>query len=183
MSCDCIRDRFSEVLDGRADAATHAEVASHVAACAPCSSLLRRMRGAVALLAEMAELAEPAPGGLAERVLARVAPPAMAPGAATRQRRAPGTRGQDLRRVAGWGLVLVGLGWQLGGGALAAQAMTEAAPVIASARETVARTRQAGIAAELERAGAGVSGIARGMRSARLILNSPDGVRPASEDP
>lgn len=179
MTCTDIRESFSDVLDGRADAATQAAVESHVAACAPCSSLLRRTRRAVALLAEMAE---PAPDGLAERVLALVAAPSRAPDAAARARSASALWRQDLRRVAGWGLVLVGLGWQLGGGALAAQAMTEAAPVIASARETVARTRQAGVVAELERAGAGVSGIARGMRSARHILNSPEDLRPASED-
>ena len=174
MTCDEIRIRVSDLIDGGASETDRAAAELHLRDCARCAALLRRARFVVEALAD---LAEPAPGHLADRVLARVPRPAR-----TASHARPASRWGDIRRVAGWGLVLLGLGWQLGGGALAAQAMTEAAPVIADARQAVARTRQAGVTAELRRAEAGVSGLARGVRSARLILNPPDDGRPMTED-
>lgn len=164
MNCAEFREMSSEHLDGALPPDAAARFEAHLGACSSCASLMARLREVVAALESFSE---PAPARLAENVLARVPHP-IAPA------RRAGAGWSDLRRVAGWGLVLLGAAWQVGMGDLAARALGHAAPVIAEARETVERTRHTGLAQEIERTSAGVAGLARGFASARRVLNPPD---------
>lgn len=176
MNCLEMREHLSDLLDEQLDAAQRGHAEAHLADCARCSALVRRSR---AIVTALGELASPAPENLAARVLARV--PRAVPESRPAQGVASGGWG-DLRRVAGWGLVLLGVAWQAGGGDLAGRALGQAAPMIAEARVTMEKTRQGGIANELERTGAGVAGLARGFASARRMLSTPaeDGVNPGA---
>jgi anti-sigma factor RsiW len=166
MNCQELSDSLTDLLDGALAPPEEAAASAHLAACAACAALHARMSSVVAMLAELAEVE--APEGLAERVLERV------PRAAPRIGGPPARRPWELRRVAGWGLILLGIGWQAGGGELAGRAMGGAAPVIAQAQQTVARARkEGGISGELERATTGLSGLARGLRNTQRVLNPP----------
>jgi predicted anti-sigma-YlaC factor YlaD len=160
VTCDECREGLSDVVDG----VESADIAGHLRACAACSALFASMQEAVGILATWS--AAP-PEGLADRVLARI------PQARPLPRAVRLSRAADLRRVAGWALVLGGLAWQLGGGALAARAMSTAAPMIADARQGVERVRKGGITSELERASSGLSALTAGVRSTRDLLRDP----------
>lgn len=172
MNCNDFREIVSDLLDGDIAPDAQARAEAHLGACGACSALRTRLEGLVADLASLGD--EPAPDGLADRVLAHV--PRVAP----RTGGLPARRPWELRRVAGWGLILIALGWQAGGGALAGQAMTSAAPVLADARQAVERARKQGLTGEIERAGAGVTELARSLRNAQRILNPSAAGRPTT---
>lgn len=167
MTCDEAAELLAERVDGELAPLAARELHAHLAGCAACASLRRRLEAVVAALHEMAAQTR-APGDLGDRVAASVLLP-----------RGPSIPmpWRDLRRVAGWGLVMMGLGWQLGGGALAARAVGQAAPVIAEARQAVARSRHEGIVDELERATHGVTRLAQDVRSAAALGQSAGDAR------
>jgi anti-sigma factor RsiW len=70
-SCDQVRERLSALLDGELAEAQEREVSAHLEDCAPCRrelALLEQLDGA------LGGLTLSAPGGLAEKVLARLQP-------------------------------------------------------------------------------------------------------------
>ena len=167
MRCDEAAALLAERIDAALEAPVHGDLDRHVAACGACASLERRLAVVVDALHEMAAETD-VPRDLGARIAAAVP---------LRPRARPSMSRRDLRRVAGWALVMIGLGWQLGGGALAARAMGEAAPVLAEARQAVTRTRRGGILGEVERVGAGISRLAQDVRSAATFRQPPGDAR------
>ena len=133
MRCVELQDRLSDLEEGALDAAGTSAALAHLDACPECA----RMRAALSeTLDDLSEIArvEP-PDGISERIVAKVRfmlPPARA------------SRSLRFRRAAAWGAIAVGLSWQAFGGALAAHAMNRVAPILAEARQQVARSQASG---------------------------------------
>ncbi len=156
MKCADFEANALACVDDAGDPALTARLRLHADACARCATVQRRLHGVVRLLGALEP--EPMPDTLPARVLAGPRPGRHEPRpGATRSRR-------PLRRVAGWAMVLIGIGWQAGAGALAGRAMSTAAPVLADARQAYEKVRRTDIVSEVGRTGAGVVEIARGLR-------------------
>jgi len=72
MTCDDVRDRLSDRIDGALDPAAEAEVTSHLAACAACQRELAGLERTVTGLRALGDVH--APAGFVDRVLARARP-------------------------------------------------------------------------------------------------------------
>jgi hypothetical protein len=72
MTCDDVRDRLSDRIDGALDRAAEAEVTSHLATCAACQRELAGLERTVAGLHALGDVR--APAGFVDRVLARARP-------------------------------------------------------------------------------------------------------------
>ena len=68
MTCDEVRDRLSERIDGALERATEAEIAEHLAGCEACRRELARLEQTVAGLRALGDVR--APAGFVDRVLA-----------------------------------------------------------------------------------------------------------------
>jgi hypothetical protein len=72
MTCDDVRDRLSDRIDGALDPAAEAEVTSHLATCAACQREVAGLERTVAGLRALGDVH--APAGFVDRVLARARP-------------------------------------------------------------------------------------------------------------
>jgi anti-sigma factor RsiW len=72
MTCDDVRDRLPDRIDGALDPAAEAEVTSHLATCAACQRELAGLERTVAGLRALGDVH--APAGFVDRVLARARP-------------------------------------------------------------------------------------------------------------
>ena len=146
MKCAAARSLFSEHLDSAPDSAPDStlghtpgtdEVAAVTAHLRRCPSCRRLHAGVAALVMELPHLGveAPIPENLSARLLARVRLPRRLPVHGHRQ-----VQAMEWRRLAAWAIVFIGAAWQLGGGAVASRAMQRAAPLLADAREEIART-------------------------------------------
>ena len=131
MTCDAIRERLSERLDAELGASAQVQVEQHLAACGACrhvASTLASMLEDLALLADV-EI----PGALAERMAARVPPPSAF-------RAGRGDGGHELRRVAGWAIVMITMSLMLVNRGFTGRLADGLAPVLAEARQQVLKS-------------------------------------------
>lgn len=136
MNCSMVRDLLSERLDAPLSASDERAVTTHLAACADCAETDRRLASLVEDLALLSDVETPA--GLSDRVIARVAPPRLQ--ASGPPRLAP----RELRRVAGWAVIMLTASLSLLGRDFAGQLADGLAPVIARAEQEATRSRLSG---------------------------------------
>ena len=141
MNCAIVQDLLSERLDAALAPGDECAVAEHLASCARCADVDRRLMSLVEDLALLADVQ--VPEGLSERIVARVPSP-HAVGAASRaaslRRREP----HELRRVAGWAAAMIMATLALLGRDFTGRVADNLAPVLAHARQEVTRSRLSG---------------------------------------
>ena len=155
MKCADARSLFSEHLDGALEAGRMAALTSHLGGCPSCRAI---HSGVATLVRELPHLGVdvPIPDDLAGRLLARVRLPRRLPVHGHRE-----VQAMEWRRLAAWAVVFIGAAWQLGGGAVASRAMQQAAPLLADAREEIARTSLGADLDPLERSDETLSALGR----------------------
>ena len=141
MSCDHVQELLAERLDADLAPDAAAEVESHLAGCAECRGVDQRL---VALMDDLALLARgPVPDGLADRIAANVPGPE---GIRLASRRLVGLR------VAACAAAMLLATLPLVSGGFSGRLADGVAPLVAEARQQVAKTRaRGGLVAVLDR--------------------------------
>lgn len=170
MNCQCCQDRLVDLVDGALASCDCAEVEAHLACCTSCCAVRDELRALAEELPGLSCVCE-IPADLGRRMAARC--PAPRPSMQQRWQR---MHLVELRRVASYGIVFVGLWWTLAGGSVTSFAEQELLPraqaVVDRARAGVEET---GVVPLVEGARERVDG------ASRIVKERVFGARPASE--